>query len=159
MGRDDQLRNKQKSLKMDLEEFQDTKAMYAEIMNDVDEQIEVWDALREKLEDGKSVYPPRPEPSKKRKAVSKEKSRKKQRRIRTSDDEDTDSDFKDYSDVEEDDGDEGSDPAEDESQQDDPLTEEQIASKLHELKSTRKDARTQKLELTDIFHAQGESRG
>lgn len=149
----DELRKKQKSLKKDLEELQDTKAMYAEVMNDNDEQIEVWDALREKLEDGESVYPPKPERSKKRKATSKEKPRKKQRRTRTSDDEDSeDSDFEDKLDEDKDD-DGASNPSEDESQENEPLTEEQITTKLHGLKATRKDARTQKLEITDKISA------
>ncbi|KAK4694636.1 hypothetical protein P7C71_g2978, partial [Lecanoromycetidae sp. Uapishka_2] len=143
----DDLRKKQKTLKRDLEEMQDTKAVYAELMNDSDEQIEVWDTLREKFEEGEPVYPPKPEGPKKRKATDKEKPRKKQRRTRTSDDEDTqDSDFQDNTD----DGSEEFHSSEVVLQEGgEPLNEEQITERLHALRTTRKDARSQKLEITD----------
>lgn len=38
----DQLVKKQRSMKKRLEEMKDSKAVYGEVMNDVDEQIEVW---------------------------------------------------------------------------------------------------------------------
>lgn len=148
----DELQKKQKSLQNDLEGMQDTKAMYTEVMNDNDEQIDVWDALRDKLDDGQAVYPPKPEPSKKRKATSKGKPRKKQRRTRTSDDENTeDSDFQEESDG--DIVDEDSNPSEDICNGQEALTEDQIATKLHELKTGRKEARIQKLLLTDKMTA------
>lgn len=143
----DELRKKENSMKKDLDEFQDTKAMYSEIMNDTDEQIELWDALKDKFEDGKSVYPPKAAPLKKRKATSKEKPRKKQRRTLTSDDEDIeDSDIVDKS---EEDEDEQPNSSDGDSQRKEPLTEEQITTKMQELRATRKDARTHKLEITD----------
>ena len=42
----DRLSAKQKSLKKQLEEMKETKAVYEEVANDADEQIEVWESQR-----------------------------------------------------------------------------------------------------------------
>lgn len=56
----DELSKKQKSMKEQLEETKDSKAVYGKVMNDVDEQIEFWAALKEKLDEGEQVFPPKP---------------------------------------------------------------------------------------------------
>ena len=146
----DELSKKQKSMKKQLEETKDSKAVYGEVMNDVDEQIEVWDALKEKLDEGEQVFAPKPKGAQKRKTGSKEKPRKKQRRTITSDDEEdvenSDSDDKD-SNEDEDEHDGAS--SQDKSQGQELLTEEHITTKLQELRTTKKEARSQKMEITE----------
>lgn len=142
----DGLVKKQKSLKKQLEEMKVSKAVYGEVMNDVDEQIDVWDVLKDRQAEGEPVFPPKSKSyNKKRKSNSKTKARKKPRRS-SSDDEDLDD-----SDSESDDSDGESNEravSDDESQDRKPLCEEQIVAKLQELRATKKEARTQRAEIT-----------
>ena len=141
----EKLGKKTRSMNKQMEEMKETKAVYGESMNDVDEQIEVWDGLKEKLEDGKTVFPPKSKSAgQKRKGSSKDKARKKQRRSKSSDDESDDVESSNFSDNSDEDGTGSED---DESQE--PLTEEQIMAKLQELRATRKEARAQRAELTE----------
>ena len=135
----DELSKKQKSIKKQLEETKDSKAVYGKVMNDVDEQIEFWAALEEKLDEGEQVFPLNPKGAQKRKTGSEEKPRKKQRRTITSDNEEDveDSDFEDK------------DSDEDESPGQEPLTEEHITTKLQKLRTTKKEARSQKMDITE----------
>jgi len=136
----DQHAKKQNQLKKDLEELKETKATYGEAIQVVDDQLEVWEGLREKLDSGSTVYPPKTGDKRKRKGSK--GSRKKQKR--SSDDEDEDDEYNEESADEEDEedddatGDEGS-----------PLTEEQITAKVNELRGTKKEARRQRTELED----------
>ena len=140
----DELSKKQKAMKTQLKELKETKTIYAEIANDIDEQLDEWQILKEKLEEGKSVVAPKSKGVRKRKSGVKDKSRKKQRWTNDSDDEDVeDSDYQHKSiDSEEDEQTE-----EDEAQE--PLTEEQITSKLQELRTAKKEARLHKTEITE----------
>jgi len=148
----DQLVKKQKFMKKRLEEMKDSRAVYGEVMNDSDEQIEVWDSLKEKLEEGDPVYPPKRKGATKRKfSGSKGKSPKKVRRSGSSLSEDTDhSEFEDK-DTDDDEGEQTS--SEDETEGREALTEEQIMAKLQELRTQRKTARTEKLEITEKISA------
>ena len=147
----DRLSAKQKDLKKQLEELNNTKADYEDVANDVDEEIEVWEVLETSVMDGKVTYPPKATSTRKRKAKSKDRPSKQKRRSIVIDDEDDD-DFIDHG-SENDEKD-----TEDEDQQ--PLTEEQVKTKLDELKMTKKNARTQKREIAekvqDIRKALGE---
>lgn len=143
----DKLGKMTKSMKKQMEEMKDTKAVYGESMNDIDEQIEIWDGLKEKSEDGKTVFPPKTKSAgKKRKGNSNEKARKKQRRTKSSDDEDDDFEGSNLSDNSDEDG-KGSEDESDESQE--ALTEEQIVAKLQELRAVKKEARAQRAEITE----------
>lgn len=136
----------QKSMKKRLEELKNTKAVYGDAMNDVDEQIEVWDNLNENLESGKTVYAPKLKATKKRKSNSKEKSRKRSRRSGSSgsdDYEDSDAQDKDSDEEAGDLSDEAKSPVAD------PLTGDEITAKLQELRNQRKQARHEKLEITE----------
>lgn len=139
----EKLGKKTKSMKKQMEEMKETKAVYGESMNDVDEQIEIWDGLKEKLEDGKTVFPPKSKAAgRKRKGNNNGKARKKQRRTKSSGDESDDvidSDFSDHSDQ----------ASEEESECQEPLTEEQIVAKLQELRATKKQARARRAEITE----------
>ena len=143
----EKLGKKAKAMKKQMAAMKETKAVYGETMNDIDEKIEVWDSLKEKLDDGKIVYSPKAKTAdKKRKGKGKGRPRKKPR-MTTSSDADSedieDSDFSANSD------DEGTKASEDESQDQEPLTEEQIAAKLQELRTIKKEARSQRLEITE----------
>ncbi|KAL9637881.1 MAG: hypothetical protein Q9164_001922 [Protoblastenia rupestris] len=146
----DRLSAKQKSLKKQLEEMKETKTVYEEVANDADEQIEVWESLRESVGDGKVVFAPKPDSAtKKRKGSSKEKIMKKRRKTSSSDIED--SDFIDDDIESEDQDDSASDKnfSDDETQERRPLSEQEIEMKLQELKTTKKDSRNLKREITD----------
>jgi chromosome segregation ATPase len=121
----------------------------------VDEQLEVWEALKEDMESGKTVYGPASETQndkKRKRGSSKEKKAKKSRRESDSLEED-DSDFQDDGS-----GDDtankgsGDDEPTDESPAK-PLTAEELNSKLNELRDTRKAARKQRVELEKNIHS------
>lgn len=140
----DSLKKTRKSLKKELEDLKDSKDLFEKVMTETDDQIEVWEKLEEEMENGKTVYAPEPKASaRKRKSGTKSNSRKRQRL------DSSDVEASDDSDFEESDSD---DSDKDDSQADDsrnrePLTEEQISTKLQELKTTKKGARTQKTEV------------
>lgn len=142
----DKLGKKTKSMKKQMDEMKDTKAVFGESMNDIDEQVEIWDGLKEKLEGGKTVFPPKSKAAgRKRKGNSSDKARKKQRKTKSSDDESDDVEDSNLSDNSDEDG-KGS---EDDSGSQEPLTEEQIVAKLQELRATKKEARSQRSEITE----------
>ncbi|KAL8795726.1 MAG: hypothetical protein Q9195_001777 [Heterodermia aff. obscurata] len=134
------LKNTITSSKEELEELKNSKSVYDDILNNADEQIEVWEGLEGKLEDGKTVYKPKAS-TKKRKSGGISKPRKRLRKDSSDSDDSDDSEFKD-TDSEDDD-----ESVPDASQDHEPLTEEQISQKLQELKATKKEARTQKIEV------------
>lgn len=141
----DELSKKQKAMNTRLKELKETKAIYGETANDIDEQLDEWQILKEKFEEGKSVVVLKSRGAKKRKSGAKDKSRKKRRWTIASDDED--SDYRPRSmDNEEDEQTE-----EDEAQE--PLTEEQITAKLQELRTAKKEARVHKTEITESIIA------
>lgn len=142
----DQYAKKQKQLKTELEELKETKATYGEAIQDVDDQLEKWEALREKLDSGGTVYAPKQD--KKRKHGGSKCSRKKQKRASDDEDEGDDDEFSDEDSAEEEDDDDNA--TEDEGS---PLTEEQISSKINELRGTKKEARRQRTELDDKIKA------
>ncbi|MCJ1479498.1 hypothetical protein MMC13_008184 [Lambiella insularis] len=133
----------QKDLNKKLEDLKENKAAFGEAMQDVDEELETWECLRDTMEDEKPVYAPSKD--KKRKKKRNQGSKKKQRR--SSDDEDDD-DFID------DDVSAGENEDEEEAaSQGTPLTEEHITSKMHELRATKKEASRQRTELDDHMKA------
>ena len=106
--------------------------------------------VRDSVGDGKVVFAPKPDSAtKKRKGSSKEKSLKKRRKTSSSDIED--SDFIDDDIESEDQDDNASDKnlSDDETQERRPLSEEEVETKLQELKTTKKDSRNLKREITD----------
>lgn len=140
----DELSQKQKAMHKQLKELTETKTIYGETANDIDEQLDEWQTLKEKLEEGKSVVTPKPKGAKKRKSGVKDKSRKKLRWTIDSDDEDVkDSDFQPKSMTSEED----EQTEEDEPQE--PLTEEQVTAKLQELRTAKKEARVHRTGITE----------
>lgn len=144
----DDFTKKQKSLEAELKELKETKELLGATLSDADDQIEVWEALRDSVEDGKTVFAPKSKSSsKKRKGSSAKKPRKRQRRDATSDD-----DFIDDGDSDGDSDDSASEPDSDEEPESaeahEPLSEDQVIAKISELRSTKKEARKQRAEIT-----------
>lgn len=140
----DDFSKKQKSLEASLKELKTTKELLGTAMNDADDQIEVWEGLRDSVEEGKTVFAPKSKPSsKKRKGNSSKKPRKRQRGYASSDD-----DF-----VNDDSDGSASDPDSEEevgsTEQGEPLSEDQVTAKISELRSMKKEARRQRLDLTE----------
>ena len=139
----------QRRLNKDLEEMKDSKTIYGEDMADVDEQLEIWDLLKDDLEAGKTVFAPVPKPSKKRKrGLGSSKQRKKQRR--SSDDSSEDDEHSAY---EEDASSTEDEPDDDTRQRGDPLNEEMIVAKITELRTTKRNARRQRTEIEEKMTA------
>ena len=128
---------KRAKLEKDLKDLNKTKVTFTEVSQDVEDQLEIWEALRDKKQDGSTVYAPGQD--KKRKNIAAERSRKKQRR--DSDDEDEDYDDAASSEEEEDEDIVASQGV--------PLTDEDISLKINELRTTKKAARRQRVELDE----------
>ena len=145
----ERLTKKRRSLEKEIKDMQDTKAACGEIMTDMDDQMEVWEDLKEKLGEGKVVFPPEPSSgeSKKRKASTSPKPRSKKQRL-DSDDGEYVNDQAETSD-ESDDGGEDSKEAEEDQQKSQPLTENDINSKLAEFKGNKKSARESKQQIVE----------
>ncbi len=137
----DELSKKQKSLERDIKEMRETNEILGEKFNNSDEQIEVWESLKESLEDGKTVYPPG---SKKRKRNRNPKARKKQRR-----DSDSDGGFIDDEDSERSASESDTGKYSDCADLGEPLTEEQISAKIEEFRSMKKEARRQRSQISE----------
>lgn len=146
----DRLVKEQRSLKKQLEQMSDSKAVFGEAQNNADEQIDVWEALKVDLEAGETVFAPKAESeSRKRKNYRQDKSSKKKRRTDDSDAEE-DSDFADNQSEQSADADEEEiDESDEDSSKHEPLTEDQIMAKLQELKLSKKEARTQRTEIAE----------
>lgn len=103
--------------------LRDQKSSLRETMDNCDDEIEKWEALQEKLDDGKTVYAPAA------------KTRKRKRSSSSSDSEDEDK-SNDDSDNELHSSDRGP-----------PLTDEDIETKIQELKDQKKEARRTRSEI------------
>lgn len=148
--------HKLKRFRGELAELKQSREDYAEVMEEAEEQLEIWETLKDDLENGKTVYAPLPKQlsAKKRKGDSSSagKPRKRQRRSSGSDS-DGDEGDSDYADDASDASRGHGDEDVPEQERGDPLTEEQIESKISELKATRKAGRRQRLELEEKIKA------
>ncbi|KAH7364551.1 putative GTPase SLIP-GC [Rhexocercosporidium sp. MPI-PUGE-AT-0058] len=128
-----------------LKDLKESKGVFTELINDAEEGIELWEKLKDQLDDGETVY----DPSKKRKRSAElKKSRKKAKKFRSSSDDD-DEDGEDEIDAEpqaESDSDSVSDKG-------DPLTAEDIDAKITQLKEDKKRARRERVETDDKVKA------
>ncbi|KAF2503115.1 hypothetical protein BU16DRAFT_29835 [Lophium mytilinum] len=136
------LNHQVKDLEEKISELQESKQIYTEIIEEMDDQLETWGTIEDDVQDGRTVYPPKSKGKRKRNA-SPAKSRKRRDRTPDSDDDD-DFDVRSGSD------DPNGEQSDDENQTDcTPLTEEQVHDKINELRDTKKNARAQKRE-TDV---------
>ena len=126
-----------KKLTADLKDAKGKKEDYESVFDEVDEKIDVWKALKDRIDDGESIFAPA-EKTKKRKQTKKAStsSRKKRRGSADSDDEVEviSSDEEESEQVE-------AQPA------GPPLRTQQIDDKLEELKTLKKEARREKSSL------------
>lgn len=127
-----------------IEELKEAQHVYTLARRETGEEIEAWEELKDKLDDGDEVYALAPKSNKRKKVSSKRKSRKKHH----ANDEDSDPDFV----VEDDEASESEDDDDDDDNEEvqetrEPLTGKDIRSKLKELREIKKNARREGLEL------------
>lgn len=127
-----------------IEDLRESQHVYTLSGREAAEEIEIWEELKDKLDDGEEVYAPTPKSTKRKKGASAKKSRKK----RQANDEDSDADFVvDDDEVSETEHEEdGDDDAEVQAPQE-PLTEEDIKTKIKDLRDIKKNARREGLEI------------
>src|ERR1700733_2715455 len=142
----DELSRKKQSLKKELEGLKEIKSDYAHAMEAADEELEVWEKLKDDFDDGKTVYPPALKTNggaKKRKRGGSKKSSKRACLDYSDDDFIDNSSHSELGDASDDDSDNelgSEDPPE-------PLTEEKILEKIGDLRATKKDGRLQRAQL------------
>ena len=142
----DELSRKKQSLKKELEELKEIKSDYAHAMEAADEELEVWEKLKDDFDDGKTVYAPalKTNGSAKKRKRGRSKRPSKKARLDDSDDDFIDdsshSELGDASDGDSDIESGNEEPLE-------PLTEEKILEKIGDLRATKKDGRLQRAQL------------
>jgi len=140
----DALEKQQKKLKESIDEIKESKGVYMEIMNDADDKLEVWEKLKDQIEDGEQVWAPSEASRKRKRSTKPEKARKKSRNANSSsnDDDFIDDNDEEKSETQSEDGEE----SEDESEKGSPLTLEAIEEKFAQFKDDKKKARKERTE-------------
>lgn len=138
----DDLNKKRKYLETEIKHIRETSEILGESFNHADEQLEIWEELKDSFEDGNTIFAPKESGSKKRKKNSSPRERKKQRR---------DSQSENYFIV---DGDDENSASESEIEQESvsdetALSEENITTKIEELRSMKKEARRQRADISE----------
>ncbi|KAK5950264.1 hypothetical protein OHC33_008733 [Knufia fluminis] len=105
-----------------------------------DEELEVWEQLLSKCQDGETVYPPAP---KKRKRTASPKARKRPKYTEA----DSDDDFIASDNSDESDRDELNDSDDEAPTRSFPVSENEATAKVEELRSTKKEGRRRKLDI------------
>lgn len=127
-----------RELKFAIASLKDERDACDDLIDNIEQTWDKWDALANKLSGGIAVYAPS-SPSKKRKRQSKPRGSRKNHSSSDADDSDfSDTDLSDSSDKENQDS---------QDQDKKPLTEEQIEAKLASLKVEKKEIRAQKKEI------------
>lgn len=135
----DALERKQQSEKEDQEG--DTEKMM-----DLDEQIEIWEELLEKVEDGQTVYAPVQRHKRSRKRSSSTDSSPRARKRQRRDVEDEDGDYQDST-AGDDDVSDKSTGDDDHATSRDPLSEDEVKEKVAHMKSEKKAIRARKTDV------------
>lgn len=144
-----------------LTELKENIAVYTEICNDADDNLDVWDDLRRDLDAGETVYAPKAKLEKSPKRKRSPQQKKSRKKAKKSGYEDDDDDFIDDDEVLEEEDDDEDKVSDDEIEAEEgaldkgePLTSEAIEKKIDELKDTKKTARKEKaavlLAITDV---------
>ena len=120
--------------------IREKKADHQAAIDQVEDQLEQWEELIEKVEDGKDVFAPKVK-TKKRKRFSKAPSKSHRKRGRLDSEEDDTDASNDLTDTEETELDTGD--------RDKPLTSEEVHDKVDELKKLKKEARRENSNLTE----------
>ena len=136
------LERQRKDLLKQLNTAKENKQDHSNAIEDIDDQLEVWEDLKERLEDGQTVYEPPASGAKKRKRDSKPSGNRKKRR-RNSDAE-SDDEYNDDDSISED------DEANDAVVSSGPvLSQDQVDEKVEELKRLKRDARRERGSIDD----------
>jgi GTPase SAR1 family protein len=143
----DDLSKKKRALKKELDRLKETKSNYSQVMEAADEELEIWEKLKDDFDDGKTVYPPtlkKKRSEKKRKRGRPKNFFAKKARLDVSDDDFIDdssqSDRENAGDEDSAVGSEHEEPAE-------PLMEDKILEKIGDLRATKKDGRQQRAQI------------
>lgn len=127
-----------------IEDLRESQHVYTLAGREAAEEIEIWEELKDKLDDGEEVYAPTPKSTKRKKGASAKKSRKK----RQANDEDSDPDFViDDDEASEIEHEEDGDDDEEVQAPQEPLTEEDIKTKIKDLRDIKKNARREGLKI------------
>jgi len=126
---------KVRRLKKQLSDYRDEKDKCDDDMEGIERALDIWEELSGKFADGETVYAPKDTSGKKRKRPSKPAGSRKNRRS-------ADSDASDFSESELSDSSDKENSQPDENRQ--PLTEEDIESKIASLKEQKKTLRQTK---------------
>lgn len=126
-----------------LEGHKNSRTDVCAVMDQAEEDLEVWEKLRDDLQDGKKAYAPKTKSAKRTHNADTSFSRKKSRM------DDSDNDFvdddSDSVDVEENEASDSDGNSEDEARS--PLTENEAVAKISELKAIRKNGRQERAKL------------
>ena len=142
----DQLNKEKKFHQQQVKDLTEAKDDFGAALEAADEELDVWEKLKDDLSDGLTVYAPKSGFSKKRKRGSNDQACKRSKR----ESDDSDGDFSD---------DESGSEIESEKSDDEdndrrvPLTDEDIQTKISELKTTKKEGRRERLKLDDSIKA------
>jgi len=141
----DELEREQRALKQSVKDLRESKAVYTAVINDADDNMDIWDKLKNELEDGNTVFAPLNESKKRKRTAEPSKSRKKSTNSKATSDDD------DFIDDEEDEdatvSDAESNSSDAELEKGDPLTMDTIEAKLAQFKDDKKRARQEKTEI------------
>ncbi|ETN43542.1 uncharacterized protein HMPREF1541_02701 [Cyphellophora europaea CBS 101466] len=140
-AKSEELRVQKKDLKRQTDSLKQTKADITAAMDVVDEELEKWEKLQEQAADGTAVYRPKEKSQKRKRTEQSSPVRKKSKYTEP----DSDDDFFDDDDTRSDARSDYASPEE----QGEPLTEVDIAMKIAELRSSKKDGRIEKIKADD----------
>lgn len=127
-----------KDTKNKIEDLKESQEVFRLAGREASDEIEIWEDLKDRLDDGEKVYAPAAKSTKRKKGSS-----ARPRKKRQVDDDDSDADFV----VDDDEVSRTEDEDEEVRAPQEPLTEEEVKAKLKDLKETKKNARRQFLEI------------
>ena len=131
-----------RELKESLKDLRESKAVYSELVDDCDDQIEKWEKLKAEVEDGKEIWANQTSKKRKRQSPKANKSRKKAKKSKQQDSDDEDDFIDDGSDEDENEDEESASNSDSDAKDDEeePLTLETVEDKLAKIKEDKKRA-------------------
>jgi hypothetical protein len=141
----EEFRKRKKDLKRQIDDFKNTKSDINAAMEAAEEELEIWEALQQDFNEGKTVFKPTPKSQKRKREDDCGPTRKKKRPNYK--EADSDDDFIDDGDNS--DSDAGSDDTSSSTGEDPgvPLSEDEIIMKIADLRGTRKEGRRQRSQI------------
>lgn len=135
----DRIASEKKTLKNKIQELRDTKKDLSAVLDDIEDELEVWEKLKDDLADGKTVYAPRDKTNKRKRDKQSSKQRKKTTKRKDDSEEEEESERSD-ADLSDAGSDEGGERGE-------PLNGDAVDDKINELRATKKDTRRERTRL------------